>query len=195
MEKWKPIKGLPIGYEVSSLGNARINYGDHVEPIKIHLTSDKCSAIYVCGRMLKLHRIVAQAFIDNPENKPIVQHVDGDGTNNAVSNLMWVTRRESQLSKWRKHETSGKGVRCIETGIIYSTLTSAEIHLGIPRCAIEYSANNHTICFGYHFEYVTLEYVTDTTSANKLIFISSSDAIIYSEKFKSIDEFRNSYNK
>jgi len=55
-----------------------------------------------------VHRLVAQAYIDNPENKPIVDHINGDIKNNNLKNLRWCTNQENHMNQKKRKNTSSK---------------------------------------------------------------------------------------
>jgi hypothetical protein len=79
----------------------------------------------------KLHRLVASTFISNPENKPTVDHIDRDKTNNNVTNLRWATSAEQSQNKkhtTNQRETLGRSVQRIdvETNLILQTYDSLQ---------------------------------------------------------------------
>lgn len=98
MEEWRDAEGFPK-YEVSNYGNVRHKIK------KKNLTGGLDTKGYrqVCLRdendkqkTPKVHKLVARAFIPNPDNKPQVNHKDSDRTNAHVDNLEWVTNGENQ---------------------------------------------------------------------------------------------------
>lgn len=99
METFVEIKNFP-NYSVSDLGNVRSNKSGRIlkPDIQTKLTYRRVtlSSKGVTTRK-PVHRLVAEAFISNPLNKPYVNHIDNDPANNAISNLEWVTHSENML--------------------------------------------------------------------------------------------------
>lgn len=111
MEEWRDIKGYEGYYQVSNkgrvrsldrivnapekFGGSRIVKGQILAlPLRVGYPS---IGLFKNGKgeILYVHRIVAEAFIPNPENKPEVNHKDANRTNNNVENLEWVTHLEN----------------------------------------------------------------------------------------------------
>jgi hypothetical protein len=106
-ETWKPVRGYENSYEVSDLGRLRSldravknNKGIanlRGKVLKLSYSNGGYYSYRFKGKTIRLHRIVAQSFVTNPENKPQVNHIDGNRKNNMVNNLEWVTNRENKI--------------------------------------------------------------------------------------------------
>lgn len=99
MEVWKEIEGYEGHYQVSTLGNvASIKTGRPVM-MKLQNHSGGYKQVKLCKpnkiKIERVHRLVASAFISNFENKPQVNHINGDKTDNRVGNLEWNTPIEN----------------------------------------------------------------------------------------------------
>ena len=99
-----------------------------------------------------IHRLVAEAYIPNPNNYETVDHIDFDKTNNCINNLQWMERSENSR---KKRDCRGKPVRCIELNTIYPSAAEA------ARCFDLNASNIGSVCLGkrkttggYHWEFV-----------------------------------------
>ncbi|MBQ1582834.1 MAG: HNH endonuclease [Prevotella sp.] len=98
-EEWRMVPGYEGLYMVSNLGRI---FGIKRGKIRT-LTIDHKGyyRVLLCKngkqKSIRVHQLVAMAFIPNPENKAEVHHIDRDRTNNSVDNLMWVTPEEHKL--------------------------------------------------------------------------------------------------
>lgn len=97
-EFWKDVVGFEGLYQVSNLGRVKslFRYKVILKPY-IDVWGYLVVNLYKNKKIfhIKIHRVVASAFIPNPDNKRCVDHIDTDKTNNKVSNLRWCTQKEN----------------------------------------------------------------------------------------------------
>ena len=127
MEEWRDIKGYEGKYQVSNLGRVKSlkdSHGNYREKILSNTpTKDGYLTVglYKKGKSkpYKVHRLVAEAFIENTNNHPIINHKDENKQNNRVDNLEWCTyqynntygtrtKRQSEKMKGVNHPMYGK---------------------------------------------------------------------------------------
>jgi len=153
MEIWKDIKGYEGEYQVSNLGRVKSMSRTYIDKNnKLYSIKERLMNFQDNGRGYKninlykskkskcfyIHRLVAETFLSKIENKNFVNHIDGDKSNNNLSNLEWVDRSENMIhankiglckgyNKSGSNNPSSKLVLDTQTGIFYLTLKEASI--------------------------------------------------------------------
>lgn len=147
-EQWKDIEEYEGLYQVSTLGRVksleRIDSNNHVVRERIlkpnalsngyHRYTLSCNGVKSHGA----HRLVAQAFLDNPNDLPQVHHINHKRDDNRVENLMWVNQSEQYDECWKEKmkDVPTRGVVCILNGVRYDSQTDASMATGINQDTI-----------------------------------------------------------
>lgn len=140
-KEWKPVVGYEGLYEVSRDGDVRSVKTQRVLKSYVENLGYPRVTLYDGGivKNCKVHRLVAMAFIDNPEAKSEVNHINGVKTDNKACNLEWATRAENIRHAWDSglNEENREGMRNkmsirmskqvvdLQTGIFYDSLKKA----------------------------------------------------------------------
>ena len=183
-EEWRDVVGYEGLYMVSSFGRIASltkevsnRYGTRIIPCKILSpcvsTQGYCKVILCLNansrKHVKVHRLVAEAFIPNNENKPQIDHIDRNKQNNNVSNLRWCTLSENMhnpltiehcrnLNLGRVYPTLRKPVVAIKNGVVvkqYCSIQSA-VDDGFTRCGVSNCcAGRNPTHYGYKWMYLS----------------------------------------
>ena len=161
---WKTIAGFP-NYEISNHLEVRNKTTGQQRKFSNGKRGYLVISLFHDGKMyLKpVHRLVAEAFIPNPEGKPQVNHIDGNKLNNNIDNLEWVTSKENLLHARRTglHTSDGDiPVKQLDMDgniiAVYKSMSEASRKTGANRSAIGKVVRKETrykTAGGYRWEY------------------------------------------
>lgn len=163
-EVWRSVLEYEGLYEVSNLGRVR------------SLPRYSCKQ-RIKGRMLKpsgwpylhvtlhrdgsyknamVHRLVAQAFLPNPDNLSEVDHIDHNRFNNSVDNLRWVDATTNTAAKLAHNTKTSyrRAVKCLETSEVFASISAAGKFVSTDATRIIESIATSSCCKGYTFAYL-----------------------------------------
>lgn len=176
MEVWKDVKGYEGLYQVSNYGRVKNSKKDHILKPVVRQHGYLGVMLYGHGghktrgfKTFSVHRLVAEAFIPNPDNLSEVNHIDECKTNNRVENLEWITRKDNvnygtaqkrRAEKARNGGKSRKIAQYTKGGELVEVFPSlAEVfrktgfaQANICRCA--QGSKQYSHAYGYVWRYV-----------------------------------------
>ena len=176
---WKAINNFP-GYYISNTGEVKSTKyqgqfkrksSDGLLNQRTYKSGYKYVNLYKDGHMhsIKVHRLVAQAFLDNPNNLPQVNHKDENKANNDVANLEWCTAKYNMAYndlQRRNHQKQKRRIKAYNTGetLEFESATDAAIYIAkcgksksfkSAICNIVASANKNNRCnYGYYWSWL-----------------------------------------
>lgn len=199
-EIWKDVSGYEGMYQVSTFGRIRTVSHSVTSrsrngtpyllnvPARIKKATRGSDGYYDISlyknnqpKYFSVHQLVAQTFLPNPDNKPTVNHIDGDKSNNHLDNLEWATYDEqmahasklgllnyhsrdsekynsiavANLERW--NSTHRVKVKCIESGQVFASLAEAGRCLGVSKDVVDNACKNGSLIGGRHFVRVDKE--------------------------------------
>ena len=141
LERFRVIQDSP-NYEVSNKGRIRNTKTRRI--LKTTLSNSGYELVSMRPKGQYIHRLVAKEWCPNPENKPCVDHIDGNTQNNNISNLRWATVAENtrNVSKHRNSTSKYKGVsKCGNKWLVHIRNQHVGLFNDEKEAAIAY--NNH----------------------------------------------------
>lgn len=139
------VKNINNDYTIDEFGNV-YSYKSN-KYLKCSTDSDGYYYVTINGKHKKIHRLVAELFVDNPNNKPCIDHIDRNRKNNYYKNLRWVTPKENSnnpetvqyLKTIGAKYKASYGKKVVDSlGNVYISIIEASRATHIPRSNIQY---------------------------------------------------------
>lgn len=140
--EWRDVQGYEGMYEVSNTGRVRSRKTGHIHELKLkhnQYTGYDYIILHKDNRGItrSVHRLVAVAFVPNPDNLPVVNHIDECKTNNFADNLEWCTQKyNNDYSSYKRRKRVEVLTPEYETVAIFSSEFIAAEFLGVTKGAV-----------------------------------------------------------
>ncbi len=127
-------------YWISNLGYVKNKYNHILKP---DYSNKGYARVVLCKngkvKLFRVHRLVADAFIPNPDNLPEINHIDENKRNNTASNLEWCNHIQNMRAYIKNHPDSScnkQFIYCFDLDKVFSSASEASIHTGVCRTSI-----------------------------------------------------------
>ena len=171
-ENWRAISGYPI-YQVSDLGRVRrtddwriLHQGKTRDGYpRVSLSHNKKS----CSHLV--HRLVASELIENPQDKPCVDHTDRCKSNNFATNLRWSTRSENQINVGKRRNTTSEFIgvswcKKVNKWQAQIGINKRKKHLGLFSNELDAARAFNNAAIIHHGEFAILNPIPDDTNTD-----------------------------
>lgn len=150
---FKKLEGFDYDYLIDTEGNVYRKLTPNQHPQGYLRLGLRAKGV---RKHFNVHRLVAQAFIPNPDNKPFVNHIDGNKANNRVENLEWCDQSENMLHAYNTGLKDPSHPKAVEQYTLdgeyvcsYSSREEAAKAVGAWGCNINKAINRGSVCAGF----------------------------------------------
>lgn len=159
-ERWHGIPGFP-GYYINKFGEVASIFKGYFHVLSTwtnrhgHQYVELTAADGSRSKEL-VHRLAAKVFIPNPDNHPIIRHLDDVPTNNDIDNLAWGTQTDNVRDMHRSGNAFTKPVYCHELQMTFNSGADAALYFGVSRSEVSLlcSGKNKTLQGKYHLSFL-----------------------------------------
>ena len=156
-EEWRPVKEYEGLYEVYNMGRVRSLHTSQVRILKPSMNHSGYTNVWLHkdGTRIskRVHRLVATAFIRNPNNYEVVNHKDGNKKNNTVDNLEWCTRsyntKHAYHNELMNRDTQKESVILYKRYGEYKSITKAAEALGVAPGSLSHAIHKNSSIHGF----------------------------------------------
>ena len=160
METWKNVVGYEDMYQVSNLGNVKslkrkkwngFAFQEIVEKLLSQKLHQGYKYVNLCGfgkqKLIGVHRLVAIAFLENPDNKKYVNHKDNNPSNNHIDNLEWCSQQENILHAVKQGRFN-QGELSARSKLTKEQVLETEVFIPKPLYFYQHVSSDHNTRYG-----------------------------------------------